>query len=169
MDATPLKDAKVYLEACEPMPSRYVPYPTEWFPALIERKHGNGKSIYFTGDLGEAFLASSNPDMSRVFVNAVTNLSSPLVTTDAPGSVEMVLRKCKDGYALHVINITGEMTHPITRIIDLPNIRVTLSLSDVKGELKALIGEQPSDIEITKDSVSFTIPLLKTYEVVLVK
>lgn len=169
MDVTPVKDAEVYLEACEPMPSRYVPYPTAWFPAVVETEYGKGKSVYFTGDLGEAFLASSNPDMSRLFVNTVSNLSRPVVTTDAPGSVEMVLRKCKEGYALHIINITGEMTHPITRIIELPNIRVTLSLSDIKGELKSLTGDAPINVEKTDGKISFTLPLLKTYDVITVK
>ena len=169
VDITPAADAKVQFEANEPMLGRYEKFPTKWFPTVIEKPFGKGKSIYFTGDLGEAFISNSNPDLKTVFTNVVKANSRPLVETDAPETMEMVLRKCKEGYALHCINITGEMTHPITRVINLPNVRVSLTLTDIAGEVSSLTGDAPFDIEKTENGISFTIPMLKIYDVITIK
>lgn len=169
VDVAPARDVKICCEANEKMVGRYAPYPTVWFPAVIEKNFGKGKSVYFTGDVGDAFLAFSSPDMQKIFVNAANALSRPLVQTDAPGSVEMVLRKCKEGYALHCINFTGEMMHPISRVLELSNVRVTLFLSDVKGEVKSATGAAPIDIEKSEDRISFTLPKMKLYEVITIQ
>lgn len=169
VDVSAAPDARIYFESNERMRGRYDAYPKAWFPAVIEKDFGNGKSVYFTGDVGDAFLAFSSPDLQKIFVNAVNALSRPLVQTDAPGSVEMVLRKCEEGYALHCINFTGEMMHPITRVINLPNVRVSLTLTDIAGEVKSLTGDAPFDIEKTENGISFTIPMLKIYDVITIK
>ena len=169
VDVSAAPDARIYFESNERMRGRYDAYPKAWFPAVIEKDFGNGKSVYFTGDVGDAFLAFSSPDLQKIFVNAVNALSRPLVQTDAPGSVEMVLRKCEEGYALHCINFTGEMMHPITRVIPLPNVRVTLTLTDIMGKVASLTGDAPFDIEKTEKGISFTIPMLKIYDVITIK
>jgi hypothetical protein len=169
IDVKAAPDAKILFESNEKMRGRYDAYPKTWFPAAIEKNFGKGKSIYFTGDVGDAFLAFSHPDMQRIFVNTVNALSSPLVQTDAPGSVEMVLRKCQEGYALHLINFTGEMMHPISRVLELSDIRVTLFLSDIKGEVKSATGTDPIDVIKAEGSISFTIPKTKIYEVITIR
>jgi hypothetical protein len=169
MNVTPSNDSKMFVETSEIIPSRYSAFPSKWYAGAIENNYGKGKSIYFTGDLGQAYFTSSNPDLYTLFVNTVNKLSRPIVETNAPGSVEVVLRKCEEGYALHLINFTGEMTHPITRIIDLYDTRVTLHLQDVKGELKSITGENPTNVEIKNGTISFTLPKIKIYEVIIIK
>ena len=169
LDVTPAQDARVYLESNELMRGRYDAFPSVWFPAMIEKPFGKGKSIYFAGDLGDAFTEFSNPDTQKFFTNTVKSLADPLVETDAPGSVEMVLRKCEEGYALHCINFTSEMMHPISRIIELSNVHVTLHLSDVMGEVSSPTGAVPVSVEKTEEGIRFVIPTLKLYEVITIK
>ena len=169
VDVVAAPDARICFEANEKMRGRYDAYPKSWFPAVIEKQFGKGKSVYFTGDVGDAFLAFSSPDLQKIFVNAANALSKPLVQTDAPGSVEMVLRKCQEGYALHLINFTGEMMHPISRVLELSDIRVTLCLSDIKGEVKSATGTDPIDVIKAEGSISFTIPKTKIYEVITIR
>ncbi len=168
-DVTPTQGAKVHFEANEPMRGRYDAFPQKWFPAVIETSHDKGKSVYFTGDVGDAFLRFTHPDMEKCFINTVRSLSRPLVTTDAPGTVEMVLRKCEEGYALHLINLTGEMMQPISRIIELRDLRISLSLSDVKGEVHSLMGADPIQAESKDGVLIFTLPSLKDYDVIVIK
>ncbi len=162
-------DGKVHGEYSYPMTSRYTDYPTEWYPSIVENEFGKGKVICFTGAVCEFYKAYSNPDTKKIFTNAVTSLSNPIVTTDAPGSVEMVLRKLENGYALHCINFTGEMERPLSRVIELSDVKVKLAISDVKGEVKSIRGENPVDIKVSGDFVEFTIPKMGEYEIITIK
>ncbi|MGI6563607.1 MAG: hypothetical protein ACOX3Q_13795 [Clostridia bacterium] len=58
----------------------------------------------------------TNPDHKQMIKNAVCDLADPLVSTNAPGSVEVVLRKQNDRFLLHIINMTGEPERPIKKL-----------------------------------------------------
>jgi len=168
-DVAVCDDAVVCAECSEPMPSRYEKFPEVFFPAIIEHTYGKGKSIYFTGDIGEFNHVYSNPDIKTVFINAVNACADPIVTTDAPGSVEIVLRKCQEGYALHCINFTGEMERPINRIIELENVTVHMNITDVEGVVASITDAQAVNVEKTETGIRFTIPRMKEYEVFTIK
>lgn len=160
---------KVHGEYCEPMESRYDFYPTKWYPAIVENSFGKGKAIYFTGTIGEFYNYYSNPDCKVIFENAVKYLANPIVTTDAPGSVEMVLRKLENGYAFHCINFTGEMERPLNRIIKLNDVKIKIALDDVKGEIKSLRGAKFSDVKVSDKFVEFTVSDMDEYEIFTIK
>jgi len=162
-------DGKVHGEYSYPMTSRYTDYPTEWYPSIVENRFGKGKVICFTGTVCEFYKAFSNPDTKKIFINAVKSCADPLVTTDAPSSVEMVLRKLPCGYALHCINFTGEMERPLSRVIELCNVRVKVAVDGIKGKIKSVRGESPVDIKVSDSFVEFTIPKMGEYEIITIK
>ena len=160
---------RVHGEYSKPMSSRYTDYPTEWYPSIVETEFGKGKVFYFTGTVFEFYKTYSNPDVKKIFENTVKYLANPMVTTDAPGSVEMVLRKLENGYALHCINFTGEMERPLNRIIKLNDVKVKVALDDVKGEIKSLRGAKLSDVSFADGYVEFTVSDMDEYEIITIK
>jgi hypothetical protein len=156
---------------CAPMASRYMAIPEASYPALIENQYGKGSSVYFAGAFGEFYHEMTHPDHKKMVLNAVKNMAKPIVESDAPGSVEMVLREKEGRYYLHLINMTGEMERPLQRIIPLCNIKVTLSglKLDHVSTLNSLTGTAPVDESFVNGTLTFTIPVVNDYEIISIE
>ncbi|NSW91560.1 MAG: beta-galactosidase trimerization domain-containing protein [Firmicutes bacterium] len=179
----PAKGVVKLAEALEPMKGRYEPLPGLSYPCIVHARYGDGESVYISGTIGEIYNAKTNPDHRKLIENIINKLSVPLIITDAPGSVEMVLRyqEDKDRYILHIINMTGEMVRPIERVIPLNNVEITLNLADIQAvkanlkEVKSLkcitAGKTAIDIPFSRKNglIKFTVPEIKTYEVLIVE
>ena len=87
-----------------------------------------------------------------------------MLETDAPRSVEAVLRKQKGRYILHMVNLTGEMIRPTTQILPLYDIKVTLRAKGIKS-VKTLRGTKLKNLEIGENKATFTMSKLTDYEV----
>ena len=164
-------DAAVAATYSAPMASRYMAIPEEAFPALIENRYGKGGSVYFTGAFGEFYNDMTNPDYKKMVLNAVECMSAPILATNAPGSVEIVLRKKEGGYYLHLINMTGEMERPLQRIIPLSNIQVTLCGLELDHApiLGSVTGAMPADASFENGTLTFTIPVVHDYEIITIQ
>ena len=158
-------DTETVSTALEPMTSVYTALPESGYPGIVEHVYGKGRSIYITGALGLAYAERALPDYAKIVINIANRAAKPALETDAPRSVEAVLRKQKGRYILHLINLTGEMIRPMTEILPLENISVSLNVKGVNS-VKTLRGGKLQEIE-TGDKVKFTLSELTDYEVVI--
>jgi hypothetical protein len=164
----PSDSAEVLAEYSEPMEGRYMPPPENFYPGVLYNRIGKGQSIYFAGTFGEFFNKYTNPDYKRMLLNAVYRFADPLVITDAPGSVEIVLRRQDDRYILHLINMTGEMERPIQRIMPIYNIKTEVNLHRPASCIRSITGQTPADFETHEKGCRFTVPEIKEYEVFVI-
>ncbi len=164
--------ATVLLQYTRPLKGRYdgVP-PLTSEPALAVNRVGKGTVVYFSGDLGNLVANFHLPEYMRLMANAAGRLALPPVKVEnVPASVEVVWRSQEQGKRklLHLVNFTGEMTRPITKILSLRNIRITLAGDgDVKSAY-TLVRRQT--LPVTRDSqgrVQVTLPEADEYEVVV--
>ena len=127
--------------------------------------------MYFTGAFGEFYNDMTNPDYKKMVLNTVEFMSAPILATNAPGSVEIVLRKKEGGYYLHLINMTGEMERPLQRMIPLSNIQVTLCGLELGHAplLGSVTGAVPADASFENGTLTFTIPVVHDYEIITIQ
>jgi hypothetical protein len=165
-NVVPAKEAEVLGWNLEPMQSRYVALPQNKFPGIIVNSYGNGTSIYISGTAGEFFHSRTVVDYRILFNNIVKSYTRPVVETDAPASVDMVLRYQEDSkrYVLHVINMTGEMIRPIERILPVRDVKVSINIDRPISRVKWLNKDIDIDTNIMDDRVEFTIPEVTEYE-----
>ncbi len=141
-------------------------------PALLVNRYGNGKVIYFAGDLGNGINGFHLAEFLNVLGNSVRELVSPqVVLENAPSSIEVVLRSQDQGkrLLLHLINFTGEMTRPIRRVTRLDKLAVSLPGARKPARIFTLM--QPGTIkhEWTEGALRFVLPRLEEYEVVVIE
>ena len=165
----PAEGAQVAAEYCVQMASRYTSLPDEWFPAILLNRCGKGESVFFAGMLGEFFAGSGNPDAQRMVADAVAHMSAPLVETDAPSSVEFVLRRKENEFILHLINATGAMERPIQKLIPIDGVHVRLHLGRPAQAIEARTGCVPADFAPEADGCSFTLPRVGDYEAYIIR
>jgi hypothetical protein len=165
------REARTILRFTKPLTGVYdgIPVVSD-DPALLVHPYGKGRAIYFAGDIGNGMNAFRLPEFLRLIGNAARTLAPPAVTLEnAPGSVEVVLRSQPDRRLLHLVNFTGEMTRPIERVMPLRDVRVTLSDSKNVKRVHTLVGGKELAHTNAGSAVTFTIPSMDEYEVVVIE
>ena len=173
LQTTP-KQAQVLLRFTVPLAGRYDGVPElSPDPALVVNQAGKGRVVYFTGDLGNSIQNFHLPEMQRIVSNAVTLFgASPVRMDNVPASVEVVLRSQLRGerLLLHLVNFTGEMTRPITRILPVNNARIRVQTAGVFTKARTLVRPQVLAVKASGEGhVEFTIPTVEEYEVVVLE
>ena len=161
--------AEVIGYARMPLKGRYVDLVKETYPSVVYNRYGKGESIYFSGSVGEFFDKYANTDIKKIVVNAVNKFTTPLIESDAPGSVEVSVRKKDNKYIIHLINLTGEMIRPIERIIPLYNLKFTINDDINVKSIKTLRGKEKLACSKENGSVEFTLPALNNHEIIVVE
>ena len=170
LKVTPQDETEVLVKATVSMHGKYASLPDKaTFPSVLRHCYGKGESIFFTDTIGEGFEERAYADYKRMALNAVHQLSAPLFTTDAPESVEMVLREQDNRYILHLINLTGEMTLPRERIIPINNIHIKINVDKAVNSVTTLTDEQHITFDNSEKCCEFTLPCLKEHELIIIE
>lgn len=131
-------------------------------PGLVIRRLGKGMVVYMPGDLGNSINTYHTPELMQLVANAGTQLGvSPVRVENAPGSVEVVVRRQENRLLVHLVNFTGEMTRPIRNIVPLPNVRVTVEAKYSKA--RSLWTGQVLSVR----NGSVTLPSLHEYDAIV--
>jgi len=142
-------------------------------PGLVVNQLGKGRSVYFSGDIGNTIAKFHTPELIELLANAGGQMATPTVTVgNAPGSVEVVVRTQNDGRRtlVHLVNFTGEMTRPIRRTVPVSDVRITLA-SGIHAT-KAFTLWDHNSIPLTRDrsgSLQAVIPRLNEYDVLVLE
>ena len=155
----------------EKYPARYQPLPElSDHPAILRNRHGRGTVVYFAGNIAEHYLEFHCPEHNQIMTSPVREAAEPLVITDAPGSVEIVLRyqPGQKRVLVHLINLTVEMTRPISRSIVLRDIEISLPF--VKDlEKSYLLNSRHRVVFETSGGFRTTVPLLEVHDVLVLE
>ncbi|MEA3407095.1 MAG: alpha-amylase family protein [Chloroflexota bacterium] len=133
-------------------------------PGLIIAPRGRGKVAYFPWQIGKSYYLFGVPEYKKLINLLVRRWIPPLVTTDAPGSVEVTLHYIEGDsqHALvHLLNATGWQSKPLIEVIPLAYISLW-----VKGEYtKARELASDEDVPLVRESsgVRLTIPELGSF------
>jgi hypothetical protein len=142
-------------------------------PALAVNSYGRGQVAYFSGDLGAALNTFRQPELFRLVHNGVRTLSRlPVKFENSPASVEAVLRSQKGGerLLLHLINFSADTPRPVSRVIPLRDLRVSVPGFGEARKVYTLM--RPQELAVGKDGngdLSFVVPRLDEYEVVVIE
>ncbi len=155
----------------EPMEGRYAPPTGRSVPAAVIRNTGSGRAVYFSGNIGEAFGIYGIPDYRILFSELIKSYSPQPVITNAPSeTVETVLRYQPDHkrHLLHLINFTGSMRRPVTGIIPMRDIRISLRITSAES-VTALKTGKNLPLEKKGDQSVCILPRLDDYEVLIIR
>jgi hypothetical protein len=142
-------------------------------PGLVVSQLGEGRVVYFSGDIGNTITKFHTPELIELLANAGRQMAvTPVVVENAPESVEVVVRTQNDGRRtlVHLVNFTGEMTRPIRRIVPVSDVRITLA-SGIHASKAFTLWDHRS-IPLTRGQSGLreaVIPLLNEYDVLVLE
>jgi len=166
--------AKTLAKFHEPMIGQYRPLSPETTPAITVNSFGKGKVVYLAGTFGEHYKDYGIPGYLKILANTINWFSKPLLKVEnAPQTLEVVLRGQERGNSLrkiiHLVNFSGEMRRPFEKIIPSHDIQIFLFTNQKVRSVKALKLEIEIPYKKEKEGISFTVPLVEIYEVIVVE
>ncbi len=166
--------AGVVLQFTAPLKGRYDGVPgLSDDPAFLVNSFGSGKAIYYSGDIGSCLQQFRLPEHFRLLGNvAAAEAPSAVKVQDAPGYLDIVRRSQDNGRRdiIHLLNFTGEMARPMSRIVPLRDVRV--SFPGFGGASRVFALKRPQDLIARKaadGSWQVVLPVLEEYEVIVVE
>jgi hypothetical protein len=101
-------------------------------PAVYVRRVGNGRVVYFPGDLDRTFWQVLAVDHGMLLRNAVEWATSeaPGVKVEGPGILDVAVWEQKDSMTLHLVNLTNPMMWkgPVREIIPVAGQKIALRI-----------------------------------------
>jgi hypothetical protein len=139
---------------------------------------GQNRTMLFSFQPGYLYMRYGYDEYRRMIVDSLRNKGwlKPSLWVDTHPMVEVFLNRYRRNrapalYNIQLINLSGYNGVSFHRPVPVQDIPVTVELSggDVPRELISLTGGQKLPFEVKEGKLSFSVPLLDAYEMVVVK
>jgi hypothetical protein len=158
-------------------PSRYgPPEKTYWeieteHPGLLWQRYGLGRTAYFPWPIGALFFDLSLPEHRALLVHAVEEVATGgrQVVTNAPPQVEIVVgqQPATARTLVHLINYSGHQERSFHEPLEIRDLQV--AVRGVAGrQARSTRLNEPLPFATTADGVSFTLPRLALFDLVVI-
>jgi len=162
--------------------------------AIIENKYGEGKSIYFSGQLGRHYWRTGLPVYRSLIRNSIVYLAGePDILINAPETVHSSIFLQGERIIIHLLNHTynqrimamgigrikqplppyssTEAVHPAREVIPISNVEIKISKNIVESQIKVYSPLSNINYEYVENKYGLTIPINKIneYEIVVIE
>jgi hypothetical protein len=141
-------------------------------PAAYLQRVGNGRVVYFPGDLDRTFWQVLAVDHGMLLRNAVewaTN-EAPSVKVEGPGILDVAVWEQKDSMTLHLVNLTNPMMWrgPVRAIVPIPGQKIALRIQSDRRvrRVHLLVATRDVPYRTDGDTLHFETPSIGLHEVV---
>ena len=166
-----LAGAKALARFHEPVDRQYRPLTPTTSPAITLHHYGQGQAAYIAGTWFETYMIEGFPSYRALTQQLVRRLSRPVVEVEGlPGSVEVVVRvqPHTQRMIIHLINMTGDMTRPMEKIMPIPGPAFLTVYTDAPmRSARALMSSRPLPLDAADGKVRIEVPGLNDYEVIV--
>jgi hypothetical protein len=139
-------------------------------PLAVAYEAGGGRAVYFANQMGRAFKMVHAPALGDLIADAarwILGDALPLRAV-APATLQLSLRRCASGLAVHCVNLTGGERY-MREIIPLHGCRIAIRPPVGEGVATARLVSTGAELPIERDGdwLWVTAPQLGAYDVVL--
>ncbi len=143
-------------------------------PGVLVRQMGQGRVVYFPGDIDRTFWEVLDVDHAKLLRNAVlwaTNEPAP-VKVEGKGILDISVWGQKRTMTVHLVNLTNPMMMkgPVREIIPLANQKVSLLIPSGRkvARVHLLVAGVPAHYHQDQSAIHLEVPLIGVHEVIAV-
>lgn len=141
------------------------------YPAMVTRGWGEGRVVYFAALVGEFHARFKMHEHQVLIASAVrwAHQTAFDITVDAPPTVQVEIRRQNDPPRLivHLVNNTGDMQRPMSRIIPVHGVQIHLRHRAVRA-VRSLREAPGLSVEIGAGFADIYLPELSLYDILVV-
>jgi hypothetical protein len=140
-------------------------------PAVVVRRQGKSRLVYFPGDIERTMWKSGHTDLARLLRNSIAWVAgaNPPVTVSGSGVVEAFAWETQAGFALHLLNYTNPAMHRgwIRDFYPIGAQKVSMNLPEGKKVTRVELLRSETRIPFVQSAgkIEFTVPRVSDYEV----
>jgi hypothetical protein len=140
-------------------------------PAIVVRRKGASRLVYFPGDVERTMWRSGHTDLARLLRNSIRWVAGGAapVTIQGDGVIEAFAWETQAGFAVHILNYTNPAMHRgwIRQFYPIGGQKVRMSLPRGRRVTRVELLRAETNIPFTGggDAIEFTIPGVLDYEV----
>lgn len=137
------------------------------YPAVIINNYRRGRIVYFAFPIGAFYGSDRIGTQERLITSSIDYLRNPEIVISAPPTVEAEFYRQKNNgrLILFLVNNTGDMQRPISYINPVSSIEVSVKNRSIKS-VYSLAGDREIAFEGKDDFITFTLPLLKEFDII---
>jgi hypothetical protein len=143
-------------------------------PGVYLQQIGNGRAVYFPGDIDRTFWQVLNLDHASLLRNAVewaTNEASQ-VTVEGKGILDVALWEQENSMTLHLVNLTNPMMlkGPVREIIPIAGQKISLRIPAGRrvSRVHLLVAGRDVPYRAERDAIFFETSSIGLHEVIAV-
>ena len=143
-------------------------------PGVFLRQVGNGRVVYFPGDIDRTFWQVLSTDHGKLLRNAVewaTN-EAPPVTVLGKGVLDVAVWEHKDFMTIHLVNLTNPrmLKGPVREIIPISRQQISLRVPNGRrvSRVHLLTAARDVPFHVERDRLFVVVPSIQLHEVVAV-
>jgi hypothetical protein len=136
-------------------------------PGLTISQFGQGQAAFLPWEMGYLYHLRGVPEYKQVLLNLLARWTRPLLSTNAPGSVEVTMhhpRGKPERAIVHLLNATGWQSKPLTEVIPLHDIEVWIQGQYVAG--RDLVNGEELVLQQQGTGVHMTISRLEGFDAI---
>ncbi len=156
-----------------PPEKSWMEHPRSELSALAMREvDGSGRVAYLPADLDRCYDRDKQPDHATLLANLVRWVSRDDIPLQVfgPGMLDCRLYAQGEAAVLHLVNLTGTVTHtgPITELLATGPYEIRVRLHDGAScsQAQLLVAGEKVDVEVADGWASLRIPSISGHEVV---
>ena len=164
------ENTEIICRAIEDLPGRYVPLPDPKDVFVTSHKFGNGKAIYFAGNIGEMYTEYHVQEY-KTFVNNIISekIEETIEFENAPTHFEVVLRKQNERMILHLVNYQTGPTRPFEKVTTILNLKIKVPVAWNISKIISKSLNMELDSSQKNNMIEFILPEMKEYEVLVLE
>ena len=139
-------------------------------PLLVAREPGEGRTVFLATQLGRSYTMLHYPPLGDLIADTVRWAAREAVPirVQAPPTLQVSLRACDAGLAVHGVNLTGGERY-MREIIPLHEVQIALREDDGRPFVRAthVSSGQPLALRREGGWAAVTVPLWGAYDVIL--
>ncbi len=137
-------------------------------PIAVACQSGAGRTVYFATQLGRAYTMLHYPGLGDLIADAMRwTLGDALpLRAEAPTTLQLSLRRCVSGLAVHCVNLTGGERY-MRAIVPLHGCRI--AVRQAEGVERARLVSSGAELPLQMEGpwAWVTVPTLDAYDVIL--
>lgn len=143
-------------------------------PAVVLAERNASRLVFLPGDIDSSYWRSQDPDLSRLLINAIRWMcpQSP-VTVTGEGMTELFAWRTKAGFAVHLLNYANpDMQRGwFTEAYPLgpQKVKVILPSGFTAKQVHLLAAGTQAPMTVSGNSIEFTVPQVRDYEVAAIE
>ncbi len=143
------------------------------YPAIITSQFAKGRVVYFPSLQGEFYYSRKIAQQQTLIANAILSAkrNRQKVTIEAPATVHFEVRSQDQEKSLHIhlVNNTGDMQRPLSEIIPLYNIKISINDVSKVTNARSLWLKQNLPVKMDGTKAFVTLPEIDVYDVVVIQ